>query len=351
MKSSQGRNLSFHEYFDIAAEMKRTLIVKDRKHKFRMYGRCFVGKEAVTFLKSYMGFEHRPQAVQFGIELNRRVQCWQPVTSGGGSKKQELKDAKIFFRFTDFESKRGSSAVATLEDIAQAFRLGMPVADRTYRFRTYKKCFTGRQAVDFLIKRKYVTTRSAAVALGRCLQSEFKLFDHVHGQHELKDENLFYRKLVPEIVNSRVSFLLDNRETERLVEMWLLTMGSVASSLYVYLFQPESTVMFLVTALGVATTLQRYLAGIRVVSTPEVCKSPSCKSISNLKLSVKHDRDLPALMRDNSDTSATSRDSMDLYNGVRSGPAVRNSVVEMKGWEMGTSNYFDGDLSTSEFAD
>ena len=81
----------------------------------------------------------------------------------------------------------------SLDDLADAFRKGVEVKDRKYHLTTYKQCFVGSEAVDFLVSSGAAETREDAVQLGLALASEYHLFEHVARDHEFKDETLFYR--------------------------------------------------------------------------------------------------------------------------------------------------------------
>lgn len=66
------------------------------------------------------------------------------------------------------------------------------VRDRRYHLRKYKKCFIGRDAVDWLLKMYHVQSRDEAVrAMQILLQNGF--IHHVVDEHDFKDQTLFYR--------------------------------------------------------------------------------------------------------------------------------------------------------------
>lgn len=67
------------------------------------------------------------------------------------------------------------------------------VKDRMYHFKKYRECFIGSEAVDVLIESGFAKSRGDAVKLGRMLQKEYLLFDHVCGNHEFEDDYLFFR--------------------------------------------------------------------------------------------------------------------------------------------------------------
>nr|KAG5702178.1 hypothetical protein BaRGS_033890 [Batillaria attramentaria] len=66
------------------------------------------------------------------------------------------------------------------------------IKDRRYHLRKYRKCFVGRDAVDWLLRMHHAQSRSEAVMAMRCLQ-EHGMIRHVVDDHVFKDHNLFYR--------------------------------------------------------------------------------------------------------------------------------------------------------------
>jgi len=83
----------------------------------------------------------------------------------------------------------------SLTEISEDLKLHVPIQDRKYRLKTYKDCFVGNEAVDYLIQAGHAETRSDAVELGNILMSNLYSFEHVTRDHEFKDESLFYRFL------------------------------------------------------------------------------------------------------------------------------------------------------------
>jgi Domain found in Dishevelled, Egl-10, and Pleckstrin (DEP)/Indoleamine 2,3-dioxygenase len=66
-------------------------------------------------------------------------------------------------------------------------------ADRRYRVKIYPDCFIGSQAVDILVDNGLAVTREEAVRVGRRINQQFKLFNHVTNDHPLMDKHLFFR--------------------------------------------------------------------------------------------------------------------------------------------------------------
>mmetsp|Transcript_43508 Transcript_43508/g.132399 ORF Transcript_43508/g.132399 Transcript_43508/m.132399 type:complete len:694 (-) Transcript_43508:280-2361(-) len=93
------------------------------------------------------------------------------------------------------ENKDEDDLCRGLERVAEALKAGIEVKDRKYRLQTFKKCFIGKEAVDFLIDNGYASSRSDAVMLGQALSKDMKMFEHVLRDHDFEDEGYFYRFL------------------------------------------------------------------------------------------------------------------------------------------------------------
>ena len=77
--------------------------------------------------------------------------------------------------------------------VAAKLKTGLDIKDRMYHFKTYKRCFVASEAIDFMLQEQMVNTRFQAVQLGRQLQINLQLWNHVCNEHEFKDELLFFR--------------------------------------------------------------------------------------------------------------------------------------------------------------
>ncbi|XP_071119063.1 DEP domain-containing mTOR-interacting protein-like [Haliotis cracherodii] len=66
------------------------------------------------------------------------------------------------------------------------------IEERRFHFRTYKACFVGRDAVDWLILNRHAHTRDEALMCMGLLQDQ-EVIHHVCDDHSFKDEHLFYR--------------------------------------------------------------------------------------------------------------------------------------------------------------
>lgn len=81
------------------------------------------------------------------------------------------------------------------EEFLKRLYKGVEVKNRRYRFRKYKRCFVGSEAVDFMVLSGWAKSREDAVRIGRQLQTKFSLFEHVVDpeRHLLEDDYLFYK--------------------------------------------------------------------------------------------------------------------------------------------------------------
>lgn len=79
---------------------------------------------------------------------------------------------------------------------AKIFAVGIERKDRTYRLKSFRKCFMGTQGVDFVLLLQFVNTQSADKRESACdlLNSWVTrgFIRHVTGDHRFKDEELFY---------------------------------------------------------------------------------------------------------------------------------------------------------------
>jgi len=87
------------------------------------------------------------------------------------------------------------------DEFCEKFKKGMILKDRKYLGKTYENCFLGKEAVDWLMFNAGCKTRKDAVKLGNEIY-EKKIFDHVLGEHTLKDKDLFYKLLIDTKVSS-----------------------------------------------------------------------------------------------------------------------------------------------------
>ncbi|CAM9432335.1 unnamed protein product, partial [Sphacelaria rigidula] len=68
----------------------------------------------------------------------------------------------------------------------------LDIEDRTYRCRTYKRCFVGSQAVWWMIQNDIASSVPEALKIGDLL-IDHGVFSHVAKAHMFENEYLFYR--------------------------------------------------------------------------------------------------------------------------------------------------------------
>ena len=73
-----------------------------------------------------------------------------------------------------------------------SMRKSLRVQSHKYRLKTYKNCFLGNEAVDFLVQFGFAYSRQEAVYLGRRLAKETRLFEHVARKHDFEDRDYYY---------------------------------------------------------------------------------------------------------------------------------------------------------------
>lgn len=95
-----------------------------------------------------------------------------------------------------FHSEHDSSTVIPIRQIAEHMRQALPVKDyKSSMMTTYKDCFTGTEAVNFLLTHSYADTRAEAVVLGNRLANETKLFEHITRKYQFEDMPYRYQFL------------------------------------------------------------------------------------------------------------------------------------------------------------
>jgi pyruvate/2-oxoglutarate dehydrogenase complex dihydrolipoamide dehydrogenase (E3) component len=98
-----------------------------------------------------------------------------------------------------------------LQDIVDALKHNVPIMDRTYHFKTYKQCFIGSEAIDYLVSSGVATSRNDALQIGQLIMNELHTIEHVTRDHPLLDDKKFYRFVQP---NERGGTLLSTTNKE-----------------------------------------------------------------------------------------------------------------------------------------
>ncbi|KAL3942604.1 MAG: hypothetical protein SGBAC_003236 [Bacillariaceae sp.] len=88
----------------------------------------------------------------------------------------------------NLQCKDESARIIPIRQIAEHMRQALPVRDyKSSMMKTYKDCFMGTAAVNFLLTYGYADSRLDAVALGKRLASETKLFEHITRKYQFED--------------------------------------------------------------------------------------------------------------------------------------------------------------------
>ena len=181
---SSKRNVPVGELGSYADAFRRVVDVRDRTSRMQTYRSCFVGSEAVDALVFAAIAATREDAVKLGRELQKELRLFKHVSS-----KALFRDDDTLYRFRENNLDDSLSDVensirvvgndmdirSTMVEIAETFRQCVEVKDRKYRFRTYKKCFVGHDAIDSMLDNNLVCTRKQGVELGRYVASWVQL--------------------------------------------------------------------------------------------------------------------------------------------------------------------------------
>ena len=188
----------------IAADFRRGVPVKTHLFRFVSYKKSFVGSAAVDFLVNSSLAPTRKDAVALGRRLSKELNLFQHV-----KRSHDFKDDFLFYRFTEDDGASsslafadGASSIASEDTtisavemfkLAKMMRENIKVKNRRWYHRTYENAFVGSDAVTALVNMGAAKTREEAVQLGRQVARTCNVFEHVEGDHELKDGKLFYR--------------------------------------------------------------------------------------------------------------------------------------------------------------
>lgn len=206
---SQVSNLDFHPeclidpiLARVGEKIKRDLEVKKYQiHNMKVYKECFLASDAITYMVEEGMAKTRRDAVKLGRRLETELHLWYDV-----SQKMRFNDEPIFFRFQKHVNRddastrssggslsRTSSSRGQLIQVGNLLKRGLKVKNRTYRLKTYRKCFVTRDAIDYMVEEGFCGSRDEAVELGQALQHDLGLWHHVCDDHKFQDGYLFFR--------------------------------------------------------------------------------------------------------------------------------------------------------------
>jgi hypothetical protein len=104
--------------------------------------------------------------------------------NGGGGAGIANKNLKLMDELYDENGNLVHASRVPLNEIADSMRKSLKVQSHRKGFHVFKHSFQGDNAIDFLCEHGYAFTRPEAVQLGRRLQNEKRLFQHIsEGEH------------------------------------------------------------------------------------------------------------------------------------------------------------------------
>lgn len=245
-------SLSQQQVDDLAEALQLSVAIESRKCKQtrKKYKKCFVGSEAVDILKQLSGLPSRKQALEVGRLLQSSLHLFECANVPRVYYLQD--DERLFYQFTTNTSeakkerlKAAAKAqvavekyhkdIPNLDEKMRKFQRGVRLKDRflPYYYTTYKNCFVGREAVDFMMRHKFAKTRAECVEIGRVLASRYNLFVPVTGNHDFEDDTFkFYRLLLPRKEQEKAKSFLEEVKPAR----YLIAVSLVPACLAYYYF-------------------------------------------------------------------------------------------------------------------
>ena len=175
----------------IAEGVRYNIPVEDHKYRSSVYEQCFIASTLVEILIDHGFANDRQEAVQIG----RSLQTKHHMFESSSSENYLFDDALLYFRLLDENRQK---LLRKLDSISQVFRENIHLHDHKSRMTTYRRCFKGSEAVDSLIELGFASTRKAAVELGRSLQEDVRLFDHVSRDLAFSDDSAVFQFLKEE---------------------------------------------------------------------------------------------------------------------------------------------------------
>jgi len=189
--SSSPVSVSAEEAQQVSELMKEGMRLQDRTRFLVTYKNTFTGAEAVGWMSRYLSTLDLEACIDFGNSLIR-AGVFSHVTRG-----HLLENSpNLWYNFCEKSYvTRDTSDDITDADMLSIFRqmqAELEVKTRRYHFATYRECFLGTDAVKWIKKYLACDNTRRCIHLGDRMISA-GLFQHVHNEHLLKDDDLFYR--------------------------------------------------------------------------------------------------------------------------------------------------------------
>ncbi len=166
--------------------------IKDRRHNLKKYPRCFIGSEAVQWISEKLNISNS-EAIKIGQQLIDDKWIYH-VTN-----EHQFENEYLFYRFNEAKllvndcTQYKLACSIDLEQLVSNMRNigGIKIKDRRHNLRTYKSCFVGSEAVEWMREQLNIST-SEAIKIGQQLIDD-KWIHHVSDSHQFENKFLFYR--------------------------------------------------------------------------------------------------------------------------------------------------------------
>jgi len=142
------------------------------------YKNCFSASDAIDWLIQTGEARTREKAVEKGQEMVQRFMISHITGTSTFADEKSL-----YFYFVPIQYSQIAMSLLDWEN-------GVSIQTRQYKYWTYTSCFIGVEAVEWLQK-KYNISKEESLNIGHNL-IKYNIIVHVAGNHEFKDEYLFY---------------------------------------------------------------------------------------------------------------------------------------------------------------
>lgn len=196
-----GSTMSDEELALLATRMqdpKTGVTIKDRRYLMRVYKKCFIGYEAVTWIMKNLGLASREEGVRVGQMLVQSFFVSHVCYDHG------FKDKYLFYHFCKgsgdelplsqrITERLNPQIIESVDRITlemATFEVGVKTKKRRWRLKQYENCFVGEEAVTWMCRHLGIS-RSNGCLLGD-LMMERGLIVHVTNSHTFLDEPHLY---------------------------------------------------------------------------------------------------------------------------------------------------------------
>ncbi|CAM9237604.1 unnamed protein product [Chrysoparadoxa australica] len=189
-----------HDIELLVRSMRNGIEVRDRNGFRRAYPRCFLGKDAVSWLVSSYRVSTTHEAVLVG-RLLLKLGHLSHVT-----KDQGFENADYLYRFkadeeggiSQEEKDQLNQKLSALSDndlrrLSGYMRGALDIRDRQIKLRKYEQCFSGAEAIEWLMGHGIADSVDEAVGIGTLLVSRGFAMSATGDYSEMRDDAVFYR--------------------------------------------------------------------------------------------------------------------------------------------------------------